>query len=547
MVRVSLGFDYGTGSLRVLVVDLDRGTELGAAVVDYPHGEGGVISLASTPDLARQHPGDYGAALRLAVPRALQAAGVAARDVVGIGVDTTGSTPLPVDSEGRALADREEFAGEPAAQAWLWKDHCAQAEAEEITALARRVRPEYLARCGGTYSSEWFWAKLLHCARHSPRVFAAATSWVEACDYVPAWLVGERAPASMWRSVCAAGHKALWAREWGGWPDETFLAALAPELAAVRPRLASRMGTVANAAGKLCAEVAGELGLLPGIPVACGAFDAHLGAVGAGIAPGDLVKVIGTSSCDMALAPPRSPLPDATGLCGVVPDSIVPGWLGFEAGQSAVGDVFAWCARLTRREQDDLTREAAALRPGASGLLALDWHNGNRCLLVDPALSGGVLGLGLHTSAAELYRAMIEATAFGARMIVARLVALGVPVSRLIACGGIAHKNPLVMQIYADVLGRPIQVAASTQASALGAAIAGAVVGGVFADVPQAQRQLVRAAPTTYAPHGAATVVYDELFDLYVRLHDAFGKGTAADLRGAMKRLLQLRAAARRA
>lgn len=547
MPRYALGLDYGTSSVRTLLVDLDRGAEAAQAVAPYAHGEDGVIVDDRQPDLARQHPVDYFAALQDAVNEVVRTAGAHPSEIVGIGIDTTGSTPVPVDRQGRALAEHGEFEHHPAAKAWLWKDHTSQAEAEEITAVARRERPRYLERCGGTYSSEWFWSKVWRCLRTAPEVFAAAHSWVELCDFIPGWLTGAREPDKLRRSVCAAGHKALYADEWGGLPDARFLGLLAPELADLRARLTFRAYTADQRAGTLGAAAAATLGLAPGTPIAVGAFDAHLGAVGAGIAPGDLVKVIGTSSCDMAVAPLRDPMPSAHGLSGVVAGSILPGMLGFEAGQSAVGDIFAATTRLVQaRDHDDLTRAAASLRAGASGLLALDWHNGNRCVLVDPALSGAVVGLNLHTTAAELYRAMIEATAFGARVIVERLRALAVPVDALIACGGIASKSPLVMQIYADVFGRPIKVAQSTQASALGAAIMGAVVGGAFADVAQAQRALVAPPATTYVPEEDNQATYARLFGLYMGLHDAFGTAAGRrDQRDVMKELLAIRAGVR--
>ena len=546
MARYALGLDYGTGSVRALLVDVDSGAETAQAVAAYAHGDDGVLGDARDPEVARQHPPDYLSALRTIVPVVLAEAGAAPDEVVGIGVGATGSTPIPVDRAGLALAEHAEFREEPAAQAWLWKDHTAQAEADEITALAARLRPEYAARVGGRYSAEWFWAKILHCLRTTPRVFERAWSWVEACDFVPAYLTGERDPERLARSVCAAGHKALFAADWGGLPDAAFLTALDPALAHLRKRLGSGASHCAQRAGELAPAVAAALGLQPGTPVAVGALDAHLGAVGAGIRPGDLVKVIGTSSCDMAVGVPSADMPSATGLCGIVRDSIVPGLLGFEAGQPAVGDLFAWCARaLNRTDIEVLTGQAARLRPGASGLLALDWHNGNRCVLADPALSGLVVGLGLQTSDAEVYRAMLEATAFGARMIVERLLALGVPIEAVIAAGGVAGKSPLLMQILADVLARPIKIAASAQASALGAAICGAVVGGAFPDVPTAQRALVRAPMTVYEPTAEASETYASLFGLYARLQDAFGT-TAGATGDVMKALLGLRQAARR-
>jgi L-ribulokinase len=545
MTRYALGLDFGTGSARALLVDLDDGREVGSASAAYASG---VIEDAADPDLARQRPDDWrtaaGAAVAAALVQAHAARGFDPAAIVGIGVDTTGSTPLAVDRRGQPLADDPQFAHEPAALAWLWKDHTARGEAEEITALARARRPQYLARCGGSYSSEWFWAKVLRCLRTAPRVFAAAHSFAEACDYVPAWLIGARDPRTWSRSVCAAGHKAMYSADWGGLPDADFLGALAPQLAALRERLGERAWPADRQAGRLHEGVATELGLAPGTPVAVGALDAHLGAVGAGIAEGDLVKVIGTSTCDMAIARGTAP-PDVSGLSGVVDGSIVPGAIGFEAGQAAVGDVFQWCAeRVGKRGHAELTREAQDLRPGETGLLALDWHNGNRCVLADPALSGAIVGLNLQTRDVEIYRAMIEATAFGARIIVEQLAAAGVGIRRVIACGGIARKSDLLLQIYADVLRRPLQVSASSETCALGAAICGAVAGGAFDSVEEAQRRLCPPPARTFAPDAAAAAVYDELFALYRALHDAFGGG-GADCGQVMKRLLAIRRSVR--
>ena len=542
----SLGLDFGTSSVRALVVEVGCGEEV--ASVDWVFGRGvdGVISDPADPNFARQWPGDYLEGMRRVVPGALAAAGISGADLVGIGVDATGSTPLPVDDGCVPLSERAELAGDPAAMAWLWKDHTAQAEAEEITELARRLRPDYLDRCGGTYSSEWFWAKALRCLRSSPAVFRRARSFVELCDYIPAVLVGATDPATIARSACAAGHKAMYADSWGGLPDREFLAELAPELADLRGSMSERARTAGERAGGVDPDVAEQLGLRSGTAVSVGAIDAHLGAVGAGIGEGDLVKVMGTSTCDMAIAR-LAELPRVDGLCGIAMGSIVPGYVGFEAGQSAVGDVFAWAARhVGGRDHESLERDAAALSPGESGLLSLDWHNGNRCVLADPALSGLLLGLNLQTRDHEIYRAMIEATAFGARTIIERLLSAGVPVEAVVACGGIATKSALTMQIYADVLARPVAVSASSQSSALGAAITGAVAGGAFATVEEAQAAMCPARSRTYQPRADAAAVYDRLFELYRQLHDAFGMaGHRAELGGVMKRLLALRGAAR--
>jgi L-ribulokinase len=551
LAEITLGLDFGTGSARAVLVDCKDGATVAAAVCAYPHGEAGVVLDPAEPELARQHPADHVHALtqaiREALRRAAERAGVAPSDVVGVGVDATASTPLPVDARLRPLALDPAFAGSAAALAWLWKDHTARAEAAEITALARAQRPEYLARCGGTYSSEWYWAKLLCCARSAPEVFDAAAAWFELCDYVPAWLCGIRDPERAPRSVCAAGHKGLWAASWGGYPDLEFLRELDPRLAAVRARMSDALVLASDrAVGGISAEVAAATGLPAGLPVAVGGIDAHFGAVGAGVGVGDLVKVIGTSTCDMAVTAGRR-LPAVEGLCGVVPGSIVPGLVGIEAGQSAVGDIYAWSAReIGQRSLPELEAAAAQLRPGASGLLALDWHNGNRCVLVDPALSGLLVGLGLQTTAAEIHRAMIEATAFGARVIVERMVESGIPVERIVACGGIATKSPLCVQIHADVLGREVLVAPAGETCALGAAIFAAVVAGRHPDTAAAQRAMCGSPAASHRPEPAHAAVYERLFRLYRRLHDAFGvAGSHDDLADVMKELLAIRRAAR--
>ncbi|MBL9126916.1 MAG: ribulokinase, partial [Verrucomicrobiales bacterium] len=508
--RYTIGLDYGTNSVRALIVDTSDGAEVASAVWGYRHGTQGVL-LGRDPNLARQHPADYleGAerTIRQAVANARKnVRGFRPEQIVGIGVDTTGSTPLPVDAQGQPLAFRKRFASNPAAMAWLWKDHTSIAEAEEITAKARELRPHYLAKCGGTYSSEWFWSKLLHCRRTAPAVFDAIHAWVELADYVPAALTGTEAPDRFTACVCAAGHKAMWNAGWNGYPDAEFLAALDPDVAALRGRLTTRFATVDQAVGGLTPEWARKTGLTAGVPVAAGAFDAHLGAVGSGIAPGALVKIIGTSTCDIAVAPAATKLADVPGLCGIVDGSVLPGHFGLEAGQSAVGDIFNWFVQYIQPHgkagtHEALTAQAAKLRPGESGLLALDWNNGNRTVLVDQRLTGLLLGQTLYTTPAEVYRALIEATAFGALTIIRRFEEYGVPVSQIINCGGIAEKNPVVMQIYADVTGRPMKVSRSAQTCALGAAVAAAVVGGVYRDLPAAQRRMTGLKSTVYKPN----------------------------------------------
>jgi len=381
-------------------------------------------------------------------------------------------------------------------------------------------------------------------------VFAAAYAWVELADFVPGYITGHLDPLTVPRGVCAAGHKAMYNAEWGGLPSEEFLASLDPDLVEIRRRYAPEAVPSDQPAGGLSPEVASKVGLLPGIPVAVGAFDAHMGAVGAGIAPGTLVKIIGTSTCDMMVAPCDQPLVDVPGLCGIVPGSIIPGMYGLEAGQSAVGDIFNWfAAHLAPRQYTAgkdphaaLTKEAQKLKPGESGLLALDWNNGNRTILVDPLLTGLVVGQTLHTTAPEVYRALVEATAFGALTIIKRFEEYGVAVREVVNCGGIAEKNPFVMQIYADVCNRPMKVSRSAQTCALGAAIFGAVVGGAYRSTEEAQQRMTGVKAKVYRPSKAAAEAYAELYGLYRALHDSFGTQTGqGNLHQVMKQLIAIR------
>lgn len=557
--RFAVGVDYGTNSVRALVVDADDGSEVATYVSEYPSGKAGVLLSSKDPNLARQNPADYISGFHSSVSRALGAAkrkrGFKAENVVGIGIDTTGSTPIPVDHDGMPLALHTEFRRELAAQAWLWKDHTGHAEAAEITEKAARSSDHYLAKCGGVYSSEWFWSKILHCKRSTPKVFGAAYSWVELADFIPAYVTGNTDPHTLARGICAAGHKAMYHEDWGGLPSEQFLASLDPDLAAIRRRYAVRAVAADRKAGGLSREVAKKVGLPAGVPVAVGAFDAHMGAVGAGIKPGTLVKIIGTSTCDMMVAPMDERLPDIPGLCGIVPGSVIPGMYGLEAGQSAVGDIFNWFTNQLTPHQytskgdphKNLSRAAAKVAPGASGLLALDWNNGNRTVLVDPRLTGLLVGHTLSTSAPEVYRSLVEATAFGALTIINRFEEYGVAVKDVVNCGGIADKNPFVMQIYADVCNRPMKVSHSSQTCALGAAIFGAVAGGAYRSVQSAQRKMVSAPRKIYRPRKAAAAVYADLYDLYKQLHDAFGTAHYTQALGhVMKSLIAIRDRTRR-
>jgi len=506
--RYAIGLDFGTNSVRAVVVDVGDGAEIANAVHDYTRGDQGVIGNATNPHVARQHPADYHDGLVGCVTAALEqaqaVAGFSAGNVIGMGVDTTGSTPIPVDRDGVPLAFSDAFRDNENALAWLWKDHSSMAEAEKITALAKEHRPAYLDKSGGTYSSEWFFSKIWHCLNVAPDVFAAARSWGEFCDYIPAILV-----------------------------RDTHEKAHASDVAA----------------GGLCPEWAAKLGLPEGIPVAVGAFDAHYGAVGSGVSDGVLVKILGTSTCDISVAAKDALASDIPGVCGIVDGSVLPGYFGIEAGQSAVGDIFNWFVSVLCEGDaslhDTLSEEAAALKPGESGLLALDWNNGNRTILVDARLTGLLLGQTLQTTRAEVYRALIEATAFGALTIHNRMKEYGVPIDRVICCGGIAEKSPLFMQIYADVTGQTMEVSRSGQTCALGAAIFGAVVAGSAAggyDTTQAaQAAMTGVKDLRYDPIPENHAIYAELYPLYKRLHDSFGLAGHSDCLGdIMKTLLEI-------
>jgi L-ribulokinase len=555
----AMGLDYGTNSVRAVIVDVANGGEVAAAVWDYPTGTRGVI-LSRDQNLARQHPADYVTGTEKAVRRSLALANKNVRGfkpgrIIGIGVDTTGSTPIPVNQLGRPLALDRRFARNPAAMAWLWKDHTSTVEAAEITALARKIRPNYLAKCGGTYSSEWFFSKILHCLHTSPGVFDAACLWVECADWIPAMLTGTEMPDRLAVGVCAAGHKAMYNEEWGGYPDAEFLSQLDPKLGRLRSRLREKARAIDQTVGGLTAGWAKRTGLPAGIPVSVGALDAHLGAVGSGIAPGMLVKIIGTSSCDMMVVPAGGKTADIPGLCGIVSGSILPGHYGLEAGQSAVGDIFNWFVNYIQPlgkagTHEALSTAAARLAPGESGLLALDWNNGNRTILGDQRLTGLLLGQTLYTTPAEIYRALIEATAFGALAIIKRFEEYDVKVEQIVNCGGIAEKSPLVMQIYADVTGRVIKISRSAQTCALGAAIAGAVVAGKKAggydSYPEAQKAMTGLKSRVFKPDPKAHEIYQQLYRLYRQLHDSFGtRASAGPLYHVMKQLIEIRNQAR--
>ncbi|MDJ0921661.1 MAG: ribulokinase [Henriciella sp.] len=556
----ALGMDLGSQSARVAIICCETGELVGTAVSAYASGEAGVLLDPSDPDLARQRPDDYLDAIIEATAAALVEArerksGFSADQVIGIGTATTGSTPIPVDAACVPLARQERFKDTLAAQAWMWKDHTAYQEAADIVDAIQTAGAPYLNQSGGAYSSEWYWAKLLKCARTAPEVSNAAASWMELQDFVPAVLSSAPLPQLAKRGVCAAEHKGMYSPAWGGWPDADFLGALHPDLARILDSLPSDTATADQPAGTLSHEWAEKLGLPVGIPVAVGCLDAHAGALGAGAGIGTLVKVVGTSTCDITVVEGPAEAFDAIGLSGAANGSVIPGVTGLEAGQSAVGDLFEWGARLLAGEGpltpdvfQRLTDEAAALGPGESGLLALDWNNGNRSVLMDSRLSGLILGQSLQTRPGDLFRALIEATAFGARIIVETMVSRGVVVDQIVAAGGVFERNRLAAQIYADILGCPILFSGVAEGGASGAALFGAVVGGAYPDVETARAAMCAPPKPGAAPNPDAVAVYDKLYALYRELHDSFGAQDTrgADLGSLMKRLLDLRDQVRR-
>ncbi len=554
MKNYALGLDYGTNSVRAVVVDLSNGREVVRLIENYPSGRNGIITDSKNPHIARQNPADYIYCLKnigKKLPRILRRKGIHPENIIGIGVDTTGSTPIPVDENLTPLCFKREFRTNKNAMAWLWKDHVSADEAEEITNLARKIRPQYLSKIGGVYSSEWFFSKILHLLRTDKKVFQASASFVELADFIPAILVGCKKPSDILRSICAAGHKAMYNQQWGGLPDEEFLVMLDPAFKGLRAKLYEKAYPAGTKAGELSKYWADKLGIVEGTAVSVGAFDAHMGAVGAGIDENILVKIMGTSTCDIMIFPKDKNLPDIPGLCGIVPDSVIPGFIGLEAGQSAVGDIFYWFLKTflpekRRNVYNYYTRLARNIKPGSSGLLALDWHNGNRTILVDQKLTGLILGFTLGTKPEEVYRALIEATGFGARTIIERIEEYGVNVESIVACGGLPDKNPLLMQIYADITGKEIRISASEQTCAVGAAIFGAIAAGKeksgFENVREAQKKICSFRIIKYKPDKKNHSIYTQIYKHYRKLHDIFGTPQYKEnLYDVMKDLLKIR------
>jgi len=544
MSKFVIGVDYGTDSVRSLIVDATNGREMASDVYYYPRWKEGKFCNPAKSQF-RQHPQDYLEGLETTIRNAMSRCNPdVVANIVAISIDTTGSTPIAVDKQGIPLSMKAGFENNPNAMFVLWKDHTATKEAEEINVLAKSWGGiDYTKFEGGIYSSEWFWAKVLHILRSDESVRKEAFSWVEHCDWIPAVLTGQTDPLLLKRSRCAAGHKAMWHEEFDGLPSEDFLVKLDPLLKGIRNRLFHETFTCEISAGNLTAEWARKLGLNQNVLVGAGSFDAHLGAIGGEIKPYYLSKVMGTSTCDMLIAPMKEMEGKLIhGICGQVDGSIIPGMLGMEAGQSAFGDIYAWFRELllwpveeilsksalsdqnTLKKLADeiadkmipvLSEKASAIAPGESGIVALDWMNGRRTPDADQTLKGAIFGLNLGSDAPRIFRALVEATAFGAKNIVDRFISEGVRIDGIIALGGVAKKSPFVMQVVADVLNMPILVAKSEQACALGSAMAAATVAGLYPTVLDAQKAMGNGYETEYKPIKTNAEIYARLYEKY--------------------------------
>lgn len=532
----TIGIDFGTDSVRAVVVNTANGQMAGTAVSYYKRWKAGRFCDAAVSQF-RQHPKDYLEAIEEAVTGALEGLTTQQKqNVKGISIDTTGSTVVAVNEDGTPLSLLPEFAENPHAMFILWKDHTANREAEEINHTARQSAVDYTRYVGGIYSSEWFWAKILKTYRTDQAVRQSAFSWVEHCDWMSAVLTGNTRPLEIRRSRCAAGHKAMWNEEFEGLPPEEFLVAVDPLLGGLRERLYRHTFTSDEAVGHLSAEWAGKFGLPENVVVGVGAFDCHMGAVGAEITPYAFVRVMGTSTCDILTAP-LDEMKDTLvkGICGQVDGSVVPGYLGMEAGQSAYGDYYAWFQRLltgpvrailgeaAANEMADkilpyLSEEAFKLPVSENDVVATDWINGRRTPDANHNLKATFTGMNLSTDAVRLFKAIVEATSFGSKAIVDRFIEEGVPIREVIAIGGVAQKSPFVMQNLSDVLNVPIRVAAADQACALGAAMFAAVVSGIYPDVKTAQEKMGSGFDREYTPRPEFVEIYQKLYAKYQKL-----------------------------
>ncbi len=545
-----LGLDFGTDSVRALIVDPANGKEIGIAVEDYPRWKDGLYCNPKI-DQFRQHPSDYLEAMRMVIKNALKNASKKkgtslSKSIIGMGIDTTGSTIAAVDEKGTPLALSSKFKENPDGMFILWKDHTAKEEASLINKKVKSWKPDYTRYSGGLYSSEWFFSKILHILRRDKKVRKSAYSWVEHCDWLTNLLVGNSEPKRMMRSRCAAGHKAMWSENWNGLPSQEFLNYVSPLLKNLRGHFYQETYTADRKAGNLTGEWADKLGLRTSVSVAVGAFDAHMGAVGAGIKPKILCKIIGTSSCDMAIVPYEKIGKRAVkGICGQVDGSIMPGYIGMEAGQSSVGDDFAWFRNLIiwsfvnilpktsfgknipasqmKKLKEELkntiyqvlTKKGRKIKSAESGILALDWFNGRRTPYADQSLRGALIGMNLGSLPPAIYKAIVESTAFGAKRIVQQFKKEGISFKSVIACGGLS-KVEYVMQITSDILGLPINVSSSEQTCALGAAIFAAVASGYYKNTEEAQKKMCRGFSKTYIPDKAKNKLYNKLYQQYL-------------------------------
>lgn len=552
-----IGVDYGSDSVRSVIIDAKDGRELASSVYNYPRWAKGMYCKPAENQF-RQHPLDYIEGLENTIKECIQLAGgeEIAKNVKGISVDTTGSTPVAVDATGTPLALTPGFEENPHAMFVLWKDHTAVAEAAQINEHATKYDTNYLQYVGGIYSSEWFWAKLLRTLRVAPEINAAMHSWVEHCDWIPFLLTGGTDAKAIKRSRCAAGHKALWAEQFDGLPPNSFFSELDPILDGITDKLFKETYVADQAAGVISAEWASRLGLPTDVVIGVGAFDAHMGAVGGQIEPYHLSKVMGTSTCDILVAP-QSDIDGklVRGICGQVNGSVIPGMVGLEAGQSAFGDTYAWFKRLVswpidnllaessiidaetaeklREELSDkiipvLSKQAAELPVDGTYELAVDWFNGRRTPDANQLLKGTITGLGLGSDAPRIFRALAEATCFGAKNIVDRFQSEGIRVEGIIGIGGVAKKSPFVMQMMADVLGMPIRIHQFKHTCALGAAMFAAVVSKIYPTVEEAMKEMGRGFDVVYEPNPANTAIYQQKFEKYKKLGDFIESQTPA-------------------